>query len=82
MREADEVSGPLGHIRSAVLIPLEQLTARAGELDRHSPLVLVCRSGARSAQGAVLLGKAGFTKIANLAGGMLRWIGEGHPIEH
>jgi rhodanese-related sulfurtransferase len=35
--------------------------------------VVVCRSGARSAQATLMLGKAGFEKVANLSGGMLRW---------
>jgi sulfur dioxygenase len=29
----------------------------------------------------VLLSKGGFTHVANLAGGMLRWRAEGHPVE-
>lgn len=81
VRAADEFTGPLGHIRGAVLIPLEQLPSRAGELSREIPLVTVCRSGARSAQAVVLLQKAGFAESANLAGGMLRWTAEGHPVE-
>jgi rhodanese-related sulfurtransferase len=40
----------------------------------------VCRSGARSAQAALQLGKAGFAQVANLAGGMLRWRAAGHPV--
>ena len=42
---------------------------------------MVCRSGARSTQALVLLQKAGFNQIANLAGGMLRWRAEGHPVD-
>jgi rhodanese-related sulfurtransferase len=44
-------------------------------------VVAVCRSGARSAQASVLLSKGGFSDVANLAGGMLRWRAEGHPVE-
>jgi rhodanese-related sulfurtransferase len=36
-------------------------------------VVVVCRSGARSAQATLMLGKAGFDRVANLSGGMLRW---------
>ncbi len=81
VRAADEFSGPLGHIGGAKLIPLEQLTERAGELSREVPIVTICRSGARSAQAAVLLQKAGLPEVANLAGGMLRWVAEHHPVE-
>jgi sulfur dioxygenase len=81
VREADEFEGSLGHIRGALLVPLAQLPARAGELQRDRPVVAVCRSGARSAQALVLLQKAGFAHIANLAGGMLRWRSEGFAVE-
>jgi rhodanese-related sulfurtransferase len=50
-------------------------------LSKEKPIVTVCRSGARSAQAAVLLRKAGFDKVANLAGGMLRWRAEHLPAE-
>lgn len=81
VREADEFDGPLGHIRGARLIPMEQLPARLAELDRKRPVVTVCRSGTRSAQATVLLGKAGLSSVANLAGGMLRWRAQGHAVE-
>lgn len=81
VREVAEFSGPLGHIRGAKLLPLGELEARLQELDRDCPIVTVCRSGARSAQATVLLQKAGFTRVANLAGGLLHWRGSGHPVE-
>jgi len=81
VREPAEFSGPLGHIRGAVLIPLGALAERAGELARDRPVVAVCRAGSRSAQATVILREQGFTEIANLAGGMLRWRAEGHPVE-
>jgi sulfur dioxygenase len=81
VRETDEFSGPLGHIRGAVLMPLDQLPARAAELCGGPPIVTVCRSGARSAQAAVMLQKAGLRDVANLSGGMLRWSAENYPVE-
>jgi sulfur dioxygenase len=81
VRQPDEYQGSLGHIRGAKLIPLGELAARAGELDKTRPVVAVCRSGARSAQASVMLQRAGFNDIANLTGGMLRWRAEGHPVE-
>ena len=81
VREEGEFVGPLGHIRGATLIPLADLGARMSELDRARPVVTVCRSGARSAQAAMLLGKAGWADVANLAGGMLRWRALGHPVQ-
>ena len=81
VREPDEFTGPLGHIPGATLIPLGTITARAQELAGDRPVVVVCRSGARSAQATVLLRKAGFTRVANLAGGMLRWRAQHHAVE-
>jgi rhodanese-related sulfurtransferase len=77
VREAAEWNGPLGHIAPARLVPLGELAARAGEIDRERPVVAVCRSGARSAQAVAILQKAGFTRVANLAGGMIRWRSSG-----
>ena len=81
VREPDEFADALGHIRGARPLPLSKLVEAAGTLDRERPIVTVCRSGTRSAQAAVLLQKAGFAKVANLAGGMLRWRAEGWPVD-
>jgi sulfur dioxygenase len=81
VREADEFNGPLGHIAGARLVPLGALAARAKELDAAMPIVTVCRSGARSAQATVLLKKAGYDRVANLSGGMLRWRAQRFAVE-
>jgi sulfur dioxygenase len=81
VREPDEYTGALGHIRGATPIPLAQLAQRAVELNRDRPVVTVCRAGGRSAQAAIILQKAGFGQVANLAGGMLRWRANGYPVE-
>jgi len=81
VREPAEFNGGLGHIHGAKLIPLGELAGRITELVRERPVVAVCRSGARSAQATVILQQAGFKDAANLAGGMLRWRADGHPVE-
>ena len=73
VRELDEFDGPLGHIPGAQLMPLGGLAAQLATLERERPVVAVCRSGSRSARAVVMLQQAGFTQVANLAGGMLRW---------
>lgn len=73
VREPEEFDGPLGRIPGARLIPLGSLAERTGELDPDKPIVAVCRAGGRSAQATNILRRAGFDRIANLAGGMLRW---------
>ena len=81
VREAAEFGDALGHIAGARLMPLSELVARSAEIDTGLPIVTVCRSGARSAQATVLLHRSGFQRVANLAGGMLRWRAEGLPFE-
>jgi glyoxylase-like metal-dependent hydrolase (beta-lactamase superfamily II)/rhodanese-related sulfurtransferase len=73
VRDGSEFTGVLGHIPGARLVPLEQLAEQASTLSRDQPVVAVCRSGARSAQAVAILEKAGFAKVANLAGGMIEW---------
>jgi sulfur dioxygenase len=78
VREPAEYTGSLGHIPGAELIPLGELASRVGQIPTDLPLITVCRAGGRSAQATVILRKAGIERVANLAGGMLRWRTEGH----
>ncbi len=80
VRDNDEFYGALGHISGARLLPLGTLSTQLQTIDSDRPIVMVCRSGARSAQASVLLRKAGFTRVANLAGGMLRWRANDFPV--
>jgi sulfur-carrier protein adenylyltransferase/sulfurtransferase len=59
----------------APLIPVGELPKRLAELASHKndEVVIHCRSGARSQKAALLLKEAGFTNVANLAGGVLAW---------
>ena len=80
VREKEEFHGSLGHIQSAKQIALGQLKSRVNELDNQRPIITICRAGGRSAQATVILHKAGFNKVANLSGGMLRWREHQYPI--
>ncbi len=81
VREPGEWEDALGHIRGARLMPLSSWAFDGGGLDRKRPVVTVCRSGTRSAQASLLLARAGYAQVANLAGGMLRWRAQGHAVE-
>lgn len=73
VREPDEVRGELGAVPGSHLVPLGQLRDRLGELPKDRPIVAVCRSGGRSAQACAILEASGFTEVANLDGGMIKW---------
>ena len=81
VREPAEFNGPLGHVAGARLLPLGKLLEGMAAIEKAKPVVAVCRSGARSAQATVMLGKAGYEKVANLSGGMLRWRAQRFPVE-
>ena len=68
------------HISGAKLIPLGQLERRASEIDRSQPLVVMCRSGKRGAEGLKKLEALGFTAGRNLEGGILAWKAGGLPM--
>ena len=84
VREPEEFVGELGHIEGALLVPLDALERRlpklAGYVDRE--IVVVCRAGARSASAVAMLKRAGFSRIANLKGGMLGWARASMPVQH
>ena len=70
-----------GHIGGARLLPLDEISQRLGEIDRSRPVVLVCRTGKRSAQARETLAGAGFEQASELAGGVLAWQQAGLPLE-
>jgi rhodanese-related sulfurtransferase/rubrerythrin len=62
-----------GHIPGAMLIPLGELEARQGELERYKKIITYCRSGHRSMAAAITLCGLGFKDVHHLAGGILNW---------
>ncbi len=72
VREMHEIA--TGTVPKAVPVPLRTLPARIQELSRDEELVVVCRSGARSAQACLFLLQNGFSNVYNLRGGMMGWM--------
>ncbi len=60
------------------LIPIDELQERLGEIraGKGDDVVVLCRSGARSARATKLLIGAGFERVRNVAGGILAWSDE------
>ncbi|NQF13021.1 MBL fold metallo-hydrolase [Brevibacillus sp. HB1.3] len=69
-----------GHIQDAQHIMLGSLAMRLDELPHDKPLLVQCRSGARSAIGASILKANGFKDVMNLSGGILQWQIDGLPV--
>lgn len=81
VREQSEYAA--GHVVNSKLIPLGKLKERIGELEkyRERPIVVICRSGQRSASACALLGKQGFAQAYNLNGGITAWQKASLPLE-
>jgi len=60
-------------IENSVLIPLNQIPQRLGELDPQQEIVVICHHGMRSQQAASYLVHSGFINIKNLTGGIDAW---------
>ena len=62
------------HVEGAKWIPLNELSERAGELDKDKTIILCfCRSGARSSAACNFLKENGFRKLYNVTGGIIDW---------
>lgn len=79
VRNQAELEGDLGHLEGVRHIPLDELRARAGELDGSRPIVCICQTGKRSGMATVILQKLGKARVANLKGGMVHWRDLGLP---
>ncbi len=73
VREEEEIVGELKILSDAEHVPLGMLGDVMRNADRDAPVVIICRSGRRSARAVVELGAAGFSRCASLAGGMIAW---------
>jgi adenylyltransferase/sulfurtransferase len=61
------------------LIPQNDVPQRLAEIPRDREIVVQCRSGARSQRIAEFLKQSGYSKVVNLAGGILAWSDEIDP---
>ena len=61
------------------LIPLGGILIEAEKIDKNKPVVVMCRSGKRSAAAIMQLEQKGFTNLYNLKGGILAWADEIDP---
>jgi rhodanese-related sulfurtransferase len=60
-------------IEQAVNIPMGEIPARAGELDRDKHIVVMCHHGMRSMNVTAWLRQQGFESVQSMAGGIDAW---------
>ncbi|GAA4931816.1 rhodanese-like domain-containing protein [Algibacter agarivorans] len=68
-----------GHIANAVNIDFlsEDFSSNISKLNKKKPVYIYCRSGKRSNESIIEFEKAGFSKIYDLEGGILKWESKG-----
>lgn len=70
-----------GHILGSRNVPLGDLVANLGAIDRARPVVLQCASGARSTIASGVLKARGVRDVVNLTGGITAWREAMLPVE-
>lgn len=80
VRDAEELTGELGHIEGVEHVPLAELEQASAAWDKQTPVVVVCKSGKRSSAAAAQLKAQGFTHVGFMEGGMQRWNEEGRAV--
>jgi len=66
-----------GHIWGVVLIPVDELERRLGEIPEGKPIIVYCKAGVRSDTAANILIDNGFTQVYDMSGGIDEWIDKG-----
>ncbi len=69
-----------GHIEGSRHIYVGKLEKEANSLPRHSPIVVICKTGNRSSFGASVLLRVGFDRVHNCLGGIDAWSKAGYPL--
>ena len=77
----EEVEYQIANI-GGTLIPLSRLSASLHELDKDTPIVVICHHGIRSANAQSYLISIGFSNVINLEGGIDRWSLDVEPALH
>lgn len=69
-----------GFIPGAINVDLQQLGQKLNRIPKDKPVVVYCRSGARSASAAQVLKQQGYTDVYDL-GGLINWASSGYPVK-
>ncbi|OMF35194.1 sulfurtransferase [Paenibacillus sp. FSL H8-0548] len=58
------------HMDASILIPMNTIPTRLGEIDDSKPIYIVCAHGVRSAAVCQYLEEQGYSSLHNVTGGM------------
>jgi len=78
VRQPQEVQAD-GRVADSLLIPMNELPARIGELPRDREIVAICKRGQRSWNVAQWLRQQGYD-ASSLSGGLDAWTARGLPV--
>jgi rhodanese-related sulfurtransferase len=78
VRQPDEYAE--AHVPGAVLIPLNELPDRVGDVPKADEVLVICRSGGRSAMACEFLEDQGINAV-NVVGGTLAWLDAGRAVD-
>ncbi len=78
VREDDEWQA--GHAPGAVHLPMMEIPERLAEVPTEGDVVVICRSGHRSAEVVRFLMAQGYQNVRNLTDGMFGWAAAGRPL--
>jgi rhodanese-related sulfurtransferase len=81
VREANEFTS--GHVLGAKNVPAPRMETAGSDIvkKKDRPIIVYCDGGDRSSKALAALKKQGFTRAANLAGGIKAWQEAGLPVE-
>ncbi len=71
VREPWEID--IASVPQSIRIPMAEIQSRQAELNADKPVAVICHSGGRSAVVAEFLAGQGFSRVANIAGGIDAW---------
>ena len=81
VREPEELAQLAYDVPNLVNIPLADVAKRANEIPKDKPVIVVCRSGGRSAEAVAELQKLGYSNLTTLEGGLYAWQEAGMPVK-
>jgi rhodanese-related sulfurtransferase len=80
VRELAEVAQAAFDVPGTLLMPMSEIEQRFAELPRDRQLVLACAVGERSLKATYFLMVQGYTQVANMEGGIMKWARRGFPV--